>query len=333
MAMEEYIAKEMSSGNYFFSWQTPPTVVMGRNQVAHLEVNLGYCKANHIDVVRRKSGGGCIFSDKGNTMLSLITGEAAVEPLFREYAQKVAKTLQEMGIPARSSGRNDIELEQGGKVSGNAFYHLRQRNIVHGTMLFDTDFGKMLHALTPDRAKTRSKGVKSVKSRVALLKDFYHGSLKDLRIGLEKSLTSGCLLLQESDIQAIRTIEREYLKEEYLYGKDLKGTLHESVRVDGVGNITLAISLCERAAGGGSQEARDNAPKIADISLFGDFFENGDANAAFKKAFLGESLSEGSINQILEVNQLETVVRSMKRETLTFLFSRIIEQSKQIKKP
>ena len=74
-------------------------------------------------------------------------------------------------LEAKVSGRNDILLANGTKVCGNAFYHLKNRNIVHGTMLYDTNYNRMTRALTPDRLKLESAGVKSVKSRTGLIKE------------------------------------------------------------------------------------------------------------------------------------------------------------------
>ena len=73
LAAEEYVAAALPADNYLFAWILPPTVVMGRNQVADAEVDLEFCQREGIDVVRRKSGGGCIYADEGNIMFSLIT--------------------------------------------------------------------------------------------------------------------------------------------------------------------------------------------------------------------------------------------------------------------
>ena len=171
LAVEEYVASHMPEGSYLFTWQLSPTVVMGRNQDAEAEIDLAFCKAEGIDVIRRKSGGGSIFADRGNIMTSLVTREGAVEELFHEYACNMAECLSRLGAEVEVSGRNDICMKGGGKICGNAFYHMAKRNIVHGTMLYDTDARMMRGALTPERAKLMSKGVKSVESRIALLKD------------------------------------------------------------------------------------------------------------------------------------------------------------------
>lgn len=73
LAMEEYMAREFSD-DVFFTWRVPPTVIIGRNQVLENEVNLPFCRSKGIKVFRRRSGGGCVYADYGNIMLSYVSG-------------------------------------------------------------------------------------------------------------------------------------------------------------------------------------------------------------------------------------------------------------------
>ena len=82
--------------------------------------------------------------------------------------RRIALALQKAGIKAQVSGRNDI-LVDGRKVSGNAFYQLPGRSIVHGTMLFDTNFDHLVQSITPSNNKLQSKGVSSIRQRVTNL--------------------------------------------------------------------------------------------------------------------------------------------------------------------
>ena len=75
-----------------------------------------------------------------------------------------------MGIEAKATGRNDVLID-GRKVSGNAFYHIPGKSIVHGTMLYDTQMEHMVGSITPSDTKLVSKGVRSVRQHIALLKD------------------------------------------------------------------------------------------------------------------------------------------------------------------
>jgi lipoic acid synthetase/lipoate-protein ligase A len=180
LAMEEYIAREFPAQEYFFIWQVDPTVIFGRNQLVDSEVDVNYCRANNIQFYRRKSGGGCVFADRSNLMLSYITPDTNVNFTFNRYMLMVEEALQRLGVDARTTGRNDI-LVDGKKVSGNAFYKLPGRSIVHGTMLYDTNLEFMVNATTPSDSKLRSKGVESVRQHVTTLNKYISISLDEFK--------------------------------------------------------------------------------------------------------------------------------------------------------
>ena len=82
LAAEEYFAQHIhalrqgfgkGSGEVLFTWIVPPTVIFGRHQVMQNEVNMAYCEQHHIAMYRRKSGGGCVYADEGNLMVSYIS--------------------------------------------------------------------------------------------------------------------------------------------------------------------------------------------------------------------------------------------------------------------
>ncbi len=182
LAMEEYVAG-MIEDEAFFVWRVSPTVIIGRNQDLEAEVNLEYCRNHGVHVVRRKSGGGCVYSDMGNIMVSYISGRGAVPAVFDRYLSAMTACLCSLGIRAEKSGRNDI-LVEGRKVSGNAFHQLPDRSIVHGTLLYDTDFEALEEAIRPPVEKLERHGVASVRQRVENLKSF----LDSDRIGAVEEL-------------------------------------------------------------------------------------------------------------------------------------------------
>ena len=147
LAMEEYAARVIGEESLLFMWQVAPTVIFGRNQLIENEVNLPYCREHSIATYRRKSGGGCVYADMSNIMFSYITRSDNVQTTFNDYTQAIAEMLRSLGLNASSGGRNDVLID-GMKVSGNAFYHLPGRSIVHGTMLYDTDMDHMTQAIT-----------------------------------------------------------------------------------------------------------------------------------------------------------------------------------------
>ena len=131
---------------------------------------------------RRMSGGGAVFHDLGNLNFTFLMHQADFD--VNRQCQVIIEALKKLGLSAEQSGRNDI-LVDGRKISGNAFYRSGGRCYHHGTILLRTDKEKLEKYLSVSRDKLESKGVESVKSRVANLCEF----LPDLTIKqLEKAL-------------------------------------------------------------------------------------------------------------------------------------------------
>lgn len=149
----------------FFCWVVEPTVIYGRHQDMQAEVNIDYCRARDIKVVQRKSGGGCVYADRGNLMLSFISPYTHSEAVFERFLAQVAEVLRSLGLNAVTTAHNDI-LVDGRKVSGNACYALPNATIVHGTLLYDVDLDALEQAITPSAAKLQKHAVQSVKQRV-----------------------------------------------------------------------------------------------------------------------------------------------------------------------
>ena len=217
LAMEEFVAREIE-GEAFFVWRVEPTVIFGRNQVLENEVNLEYCREHGVDIVRRKSGGGCVYSDLGNIMVSYISRRGDVSEVFDRYMTALTEALRALGVPAEKSGRNDI-LVEGRKVSGNAFHQLPDRSIVHGTLLYSTDLEALTEAIRPPVEKLQRHGVESVRQRVMNLSEYValmtepDDALKSPE-ALEKYLvgyfTDGEIHLNENDVEKIKLITDTY---------------------------------------------------------------------------------------------------------------------------
>ena len=206
LAVEEYLAREVKE-DLFFTWQSPPTVICGRNQVIENEVNLDYCREHGIAVVRRKSGGGCVYSDAGNIMLSYITPDTGVEAVFAGFLEKVAAALRDLGFDAVRTEHNDILVGER-KVSGNACHALPGATIVHGTMLYDLDFDALARATTPPADKLAKHGVQSVRQRVVNLRSLgLQLDAAGLRRYFEDRFCDGELILSAEDIEKITKFE------------------------------------------------------------------------------------------------------------------------------
>ena len=293
LAMEEYAARIMGQDDIFFMWQVRPTVIFGRNQLIANEVNLDYCREHGIEYYRRKSGGGCVFADMSNIMFSYITRSDNVELTYSRYTHAVVAMLRQLGLDASDNGRNDI-LIAGQKVSGNAFYHLPGRSIVHGTMLYDTDMTHITHAITPSKSKLESKGVQSVASRITTIRQHSDIGLEDFKAHVRRTLCDGEIELDERDIVEIEQIMQTYLTPEFILGNNPRCNLVKQGRIEGVGELAASLEL--------------NRNRITAINLAGDYFLLGDLDrglldrlhgVAYTRDALANALADVVVRQII----------------------------------
>lgn len=310
LAAEEWVARNLKEDSYLFTWQLGRTVVMGRNQVAHQEIDLDFCRANGIDVIRRKSGGGAIFADEGNIMISLVTPSGKVETIFQEYASTEAAGLNSLGVHVEVHGRNDIILTGRGKICGNAFYHMADRNIVHGTLLYDTDPELMQGALYANPQKLDGKGVKSIRQRVGYLRGVLETppsltpqqKVTWLRNKMREILTDRTTVIDPAVIPEIESIEKGYYEDSFLYGSSATDDIIMFARVEGCGTIGIHFDL--------------KGSIVRDVRLTGDFFEVGNALKAFKDTFRGVTFTEDTLIEAIDLHHPEKAVRNLSQQQL-----------------
>lgn len=167
-----------------FLYTNDPCVVIGRNQNPWLEVNLSLLKhfsaitnpssgaRSNIALVRRRSGGGAVFHDRGNVNFSVICPPAVFDR--DRHAEMVVRALRGLGIAtARVNERHDIVVVDSAdgetyKVSGSAYKLTRLRSLHHGTCLLSSpnlgDIGKVLRS--PAEPYIKARGVDSVRSKI-----------------------------------------------------------------------------------------------------------------------------------------------------------------------
>ncbi|RCI04486.1 Biotin/lipoate A/B protein ligase [Rhizopus stolonifer] len=173
LAIEEYLLKETPPDRYIlYLWRNKPCVVVGRNQNPFKECNLRFMRQNDIPLVRRRSGGGAVYHDMGNSIYTIFMPREAFSR--RTNAELVANALNQLDIPALVNERHDIVVDHH-KVSGSAYKITSSRAYHHGTMLIDADTEVLKGCLSKKRmnnASIISKGVESVPSPVTNLRNY-----------------------------------------------------------------------------------------------------------------------------------------------------------------
>lgn len=308
-AVEEYVARHYTDDDYFMGWRVNPTVMLGRNQLIDNEVNTDYCKEHKIDIFRRKSGGGCIYADKGCIQFSYISRSVNANEAFADYMQRMADLLKGLKIDAQLSGRNDI-LINGTKVSGCAFYQLSNRSVLHNSLLFDTQLDHLSNALTPAKEKLQSKGVASVRQRVTNVATYTQLDILTFMDYVQQEMCGTEMLeLTEEDMKGVAEIEKELSSDDFVYGKNPKYSLVRKHRFEGVGTLEAHIEL------------KNNI--IGSINMVGDYFLLGDIDHDFLSLLKGCEFTREAVEERLEDIDLSTIIRGLKlRQFLRLLFGR-----------
>jgi lipoate-protein ligase A len=169
LAAEDYLLHERRDDFLVLSINDP-SVIIGKHQVAHREVNTRFTGEMNIPVIRRISGGGAVYHDRGNLNFAFIRqSEHGKQVDFVYYTKPVIDFLGSVGISAVFGGKNDITVG-GLKVSGNAEHVFRERVLHHGTLLFNASVETMRKALKPANGNYSSRGVESNRTSVLNLK-------------------------------------------------------------------------------------------------------------------------------------------------------------------
>lgn len=224
LATEEYLMKECKE-DFFMLYRNRPSVIIGKHQDVHSEVNMEYVNRKNIEVFRRISGGGAVYHDLGNINYSFITSACngcLVD--FPKYIGLMLQVLRNIGINARMDDRSAI-FSGRYKISGTACHVWRNRSIHHGTILFDTDIDRLNRCLKAGYIGYEPGMVGSVRSVVRNVKCLLDGKMNigDFILSLMTHLNRlvdllSSYRLMEVDMENIRKLENEkYLSKEWNY--------------------------------------------------------------------------------------------------------------------
>ncbi|WP_025785987.1 lipoate--protein ligase [Sporosarcina sp. D27] len=267
LAIEEYVLNTMDTDedSYLLFYINEPSIIIGKNQNTIEEIDTEYVDANGIHVVRRLSGGGAVYHDKGNLNFSFITKDDGQSfRNFKKFTEPVVEALAKMGVKAELLGRNDL-LVDGKKVSGNAQFATQGRMFSHGTLMFDTEIEEVVNSLRVKKDKIESKGIKSIRSRVTNISEHMDKpmTIEQFRMEILNSIFGGEEKIQykeltEEDWKNIHQLSKErYGNWDWNYGRSPKCNVQHSHRFP-VGSIDVRLQV-EKGT-------------IHEVHIFGDFF-------------------------------------------------------------
>ena len=323
LATEQYL---MNSGQ-----MTPPfmlfyiednCIIVGRNQNTLEEINADFCKEHGITITRRLSGGGAMFQDMGNLCFSFVVPADEVRfGNFKDLVQPVVDALHEMGATgAEVTGRNDIVID-GKKFSGNAMYTRNGKTFSHGTLMYDVNTDMVADAIHVPEDKIKSKGIKSVRSRVTNLKPYLKPEYQNLtteqfRDEIIKKIYHVNNIhdaqvneyhLTDADNAAIDKIENDLYKNwDWVYGKSPEFTVKKRQHFD-AGTIDARFLV--------------QNGKVANLKIYGDFFGTGDVSDV-EDSLKGITYTPEAIAKVLETLDLNKYFVGIPKDDVIALLAR-----------
>lgn len=256
----------------------PPTALIGRHQALNREVNVEYCRANNVGIVRRITGGGAIYLDEGQLGWELVfhrtsLGIAALPDLAREICTAVADGLSTLGIDARFRPRNDIEVD-GQKISGTGGFFDGDVLIYQGTVLVDMQPENMVRALKIPESKLARRNLDSAAQRVTTLKALLGENLPDLET-VKHALLGGLQRRFSIELQDGEPTEREESLAQKCYDEEI-GTDEFVAEIDDpVADVTTLAGQHSGAGGTIDSFVKLEGPDrsvLQRVLITGDFF-------------------------------------------------------------
>ncbi|UJF25257.1 lipoate--protein ligase [Suttonella sp. R2A3] len=295
-----------------------PSIIIGRNQNTIEEINRDYVAEHGINVVRRMSGGGAVYHDRGNLSFCFIKDDDNTFRDFNTFTKPVIKALHNMGVKdAELRGRNDLVIGER-KFSGNAMYMQRGRMTAHGTILYNSDLDVVTQALKPAKEKIESKGIKSIRSRVTNILPHMDEQWQDLSTEAFRDR----LLLEIFDVE-----HREDVREYHLTDQDWAEV--ERIRAERFANWDwnyghspkFALQRRHKFPAGLVDVRLDvEKGKVTALKIYGDFFGLGNLSE-LEDALIGHAYQAEAIEATLNTLDLQHYLGNIEAAELARLIA------------
>ncbi|OYQ67445.1 lipoate--protein ligase [Aerococcus sp. 1KP-2016] len=296
-----------------------PSIIIGKNQNTHVEINEEYVKEHNVHVVRRFSGGGAVYHDLGNICYCFITNDDGNSFRdFKKFTDPIIDSLHKMGVEgAELKGRNDLVIGDQ-KFSGNAMYATNGRMTSHGTLMFDVDIDETTKVLKPKAAKLKAKGVKSIRRRVTNIKPHMDDASQNMTLHEFRT----ALLLNIFDVENLDEIkEYQLTDQDWEFIDDFRSRYTNNDDWNYGENPDYEIIRDERTAAGQIEfQFNISKGKIKEAKIYGDFFGLGEISD-IEQALIGQEYTRENLLQVFESLNIKNYFGNVTAEELADLAS------------
>ncbi len=314
-----YTMNEASPDTISLMSPAEPYVCVGYHQEVEKEIDVEYCRAHDIPILRREVGGGAVYLDSGQLFWHVIFHRERVprpvEEVYRLFLQGPVTAYRAMGIPAYHRPVNDIQVE-GRKIGGTGAANMGQAVVVVGSLIFDFNYELMASVLKVPSEKFRDKVYRSLQEYLTTIRrelgEKAPSPEEGKEILIEKfaetlgvEIERGELTRREEEV--ISQVDARFLSEEWIYQKG--GLPKEGVKIaEGV----QVLEATYKAPGGlirATVRLRDD--RIDDLTLSGDFFfYPAEQLARLEKILEGEALKEEELKAMISdfyaINEIQS---------------------------
>lgn len=181
-------------------------------------IDLEECRKRNVWIIRRKSGGSTIYTDRDQLIFALVVREDELPEdraeSFKAVCDPVARAISKLGTEARYRSMNDIEIA-GRKVSGSAQLRRKGSVLQHGTVIVDADPQVMDAVLRLPASRELSKPSERITTLAAAL-----GSKPDMatlksRIAEEIAISFSAKLAPGTMTKQERVTVNDLIRERY----------------------------------------------------------------------------------------------------------------------
>jgi len=292
-AVEEALARLVDEGRSpptLRLQQVHPAVFVGVFQDTWAEVDVAYCQANGIQIVRRQNGGGAVYHEMGSFCFSAFFRRdlfpQSEEQLYQLFATPAIRTCADYGVTARFQGRNDLLVGER-KIYGSAQFAWYTAFVQSGTFLVNMDFAVMERALTPPSIKFSGKSAHSIQERVTSLS-------RELGRAIETGEVMQRFAAHAAQVLGIRLAPGDLTSEEQALAGELLAVKYSTEAWNFGSRSAYQVTVADRTAEGVVSLCADlESGKLCRARIYGDLLLSDRSGVGnLERALSGSTLPE-----------------------------------------